>query len=334
MSGALLEVSNLSVTFSSGPGAVAAVRSVSYDVRPGEVLGIVGESGSGKSVSSLAVMNLLPGYATVRGSARFRGEELIGQSDKALSHIRGRRISMIFQDPLSALTPVYTVGDQIAETILVHEARSGSGGGRAAAMARAIELLDLVGIPNARQRARAFPHEFSGGMRQRAMIAMAIANNPDLIIADEPTTALDVTIQAQILDVLRTAREATGAAVEHVVAGVALGFVKQPEVEAGLRDPRHNEEPAVPEVDAAAVHEIPALPGAEEVAAGVAASDAQVFLVKFPNATQMLEHRLANRLRQHRHTIFLTFPVADNDDPLGEINILKPQPQRFRKPQS
>ena len=218
----LLSVSNLSVTFRTDAGTVRAVRSVSYDVRPGELLGIVGESGSGKSVSSLAVMNLLPGSATVTGSARLDGQELIGQPDEALSAVRGKRIAMVFQDPLSALTPVYTVGDQIAEAILVHESI-----GTAAARRRAAELLDVVGIPNAAQRATAFPHEFSGGMRQRVMIAMAIANRPALIIADEPTTALDVTIQAQILDVLQTARTMTGAAIvliTHdlgVIAGVA-----------------------------------------------------------------------------------------------------------------
>jgi peptide/nickel transport system ATP-binding protein len=218
----LLEVAHLSVTFRSEAGAVTAVRGLSYQVRRGEFLGIVGESGSGKSVSSLAVMDLLPPNATVTGSVRLDGQELIGQSDAALSRIRGKKIAMVFQDPLSALTPVYTVGDQLAEAILVHDPMA-----RRAAHDKAVDLLALVGIPNPRQRATAFPHEFSGGMRQRVMIAMAIANDPDLIIADEPTTALDVTIQAQILDVLQTARRATGAAVvliTHdlgVIAGVA-----------------------------------------------------------------------------------------------------------------
>jgi peptide/nickel transport system ATP-binding protein len=217
----LLDVVNLSVTFPSEAGNVTAVRSVSYQVNRGEVLGIVGESGSGKTVSSLAIMNLLPGRAQISGSVRFNGNELLGRSDRELSDIRGKSISMIFQDPLSALTPVYSVGDQIAEAILVHD-----GGDAAAAGRKAIELLDLVGIPNPAQRARAFPHEFSGGMRQRAMIAMAIANNPDLIIADEPTTALDVTIQAQILEVLKTAKEATGAAIVLIThdLGVVAGF--------------------------------------------------------------------------------------------------------------
>jgi peptide/nickel transport system ATP-binding protein len=217
----LLEVTDLSVTFPSEAGDVAAVRKLSYQVAPRQVLGIVGESGSGKSVSSLAVMGLLPRRALVTGSIRFQGQELLGRSDKDMSQIRGKKISMIFQDPLSALTPVYTVGQQIAEAVRIHEDVS-----KQIAAERAIELLDLVGIPNPKQRANAFPHEFSGGMRQRAMIAMAIANDPDLIIADEPTTALDVTIQAQILEVLHTAKDATGAAIIMIThdLGVIAGF--------------------------------------------------------------------------------------------------------------
>ena len=217
----ILDVDNLAVTFRSEGGDVAAVRGVSYQVHTGEVLGVVGESGSGKSVSSLAVMGLLPDNARVTGSVRFHERDLIGLNDRELSEVRGRRISMIFQDPLSALTPVYTVGDQIAEAVLAHNDVT-----RQAAHTRAVELLALAGIPNATKRAAAFPHEFSGGMRQRVMIAMAMANQPDLIIADEPTTALDVTIQAQILDVLRTAKEATGAAVVLIThdLGVVAGF--------------------------------------------------------------------------------------------------------------
>jgi peptide/nickel transport system ATP-binding protein len=217
----LLEVTDLSVTFPSEAGPVTAVRGLSYEVYAGEVLGIVGESGSGKSVSSLAVMGLLPANALVTGSVKVHGQELVGRTDAQLSRIRGRTISMIFQDPLSALTPVYTVGDQLAEAITVHEDVS-----RAVARRRAVDLLGLVGIPRPAQRVNAFPHEFSGGMRQRVMIAMAIANDPDLIIADEPTTALDVTIQAQILSVLHTAKEATGAAIIMIThdLGVIAGF--------------------------------------------------------------------------------------------------------------
>ncbi|MGX7827094.1 ABC transporter ATP-binding protein [Actinokineospora sp. 24-640] len=221
--GPVLRVEDLRVSFPSESGRVRAVRGLSYEVAPGEVLGIVGESGSGKSVSSLAVMGLLPAQARVSGSIRFRGKELLGLGDTELSRVRGRRISMVFQDPLSALTPVYTVGDQIAEALLTH----GRGRvGRQQAAKRAVELLDLVGIPNAAARAKAFPHEFSGGMRQRAVIAIAIANDPDLIIADEPTTALDVTVQAQVLDVLKTAQEVTGAGIVIIThdLGVVAGF--------------------------------------------------------------------------------------------------------------
>ena len=205
----LLEVRNLSVDFPQSSGTVHAVRDISYEVRRGEFLGIVGESGSGKSVSSMAVMGLLPSSAQVSGDILFRGQSLLGMDDRELSQLRGNEISMIFQDPLSALTPVYTVGNQIAEGLLLHD-KSLS---KQAAAARAVELLRIVGIPAPERRVKAFPHEFSGGMRQRVMIAIAIANNPNLIIADEPTTALDVTIQAQILEVLQKAKEITGAAV-------------------------------------------------------------------------------------------------------------------------
>ena len=217
----LLEVNDLSVTFPSESGVVEAVRGLSYRVMPGEVLGIAGESGSGKSVSSLAVMGLLSRRARITGSVRFEGQELLGVGDKEISRIRGGRLAMIFQDPLSALTPVYTIGDQIVEAVRIHQNLS-----KQAATDRMIDLLNLAGIPNPLQRARSFPHEFSGGMRQRVMIAMAIANNPKLIIADEPTTALDVTIQAQILDLLQKAKEVTGAAIVMIThdLGVLAGF--------------------------------------------------------------------------------------------------------------
>lgn len=204
----LLEVSDLRVSFPGEEGRVEAVRGVNYTVGDGEVLAIVGESGSGKSVSSLAVIGLLPDQARVHGSVRLRGRELLGLGDKRMSKLRGSSISMVFQDPLAALTPVYRVGDQVAEALLAHGTMS-----RKEAGERAIELLELVGIADARVRARAFPHEFSGGMRQRVVIAMAIANDPALIICDEPTTALDVTVQAQILALLRKARDITGAGV-------------------------------------------------------------------------------------------------------------------------
>ena len=213
---------NLSVTFPQRKApSVQAVRNISYSIYPGELLGIVGESGSGKSVSSLAVMGLLPDTAIVEGEILFDGTSLLGLNDRELSKIRGSDIAIVFQDPLSALTPVYTIGDQISEALLLHD-RALS---KQAANARAIELLKIVGIPDAARRVRSFPHEFSGGMRQRAMIAMAISNNPRLIIADEPTTALDVTIQAQILEVLEDARRITGAAVSLIThdLGVVAG---------------------------------------------------------------------------------------------------------------
>ncbi|MFD0396947.1 dipeptide ABC transporter ATP-binding protein [Kitasatospora sp. NPDC127121] len=218
----LLAVSDLRVDFAGPHGPVPAVRGVDLTLRRGETLGIVGESGSGKSVTALSVLGLLPKTAGVQGSVRLDGRELVGLPGKELAAIRGRRIAMVFQDPLSAFTPVYRIGDQIAEAVRIHQRVD-----RAAARRRAAELLDLVGIPAPERALDSFPHEFSGGMRQRAMIAMAIANDPDILLADEPTTALDVTIQAQVLDVLRTAQRETGAAlvlVSHdlgVIAGMA-----------------------------------------------------------------------------------------------------------------
>ena len=204
----LLEVTDLRVSFPSEDGRVNAVRGVNLTVGRGEVLALVGESGSGKSVTSTAVMGLLDESAQISGSVRLHGTELLGRDDDYMSKIRGTQVSMVFQDPLSALTPVYTVGAQIVEALQIHNPKMD----HRRAWDRAVELLELVGIPNPEVRARAYPHEFSGGMRQRAVIAIAIANDPNLIIADEPTTALDVTIQAQILDVLRTAQKETAPA--------------------------------------------------------------------------------------------------------------------------
>jgi len=218
---AVLEVRDLSVQFPSENGTVDAVRGVGYRLQRGEVLGIVGESGSGKSVSAMAVLGLLPDTAEVTGSIRLDGRELLGLHDDEMSKIRGKAMAMVFQDPLSALTPVYSIGTQIVEALQIHSEIS-----KEDARTRAVELLDLVGIPDPKRRVDAFPHEFSGGMRQRAMIAMAIANDPAVIIADEPTTALDVTIQAQILDVLKVAKDATGAAIVMIThdLGVVAGF--------------------------------------------------------------------------------------------------------------
>jgi oligopeptide/dipeptide ABC transporter ATP-binding protein len=220
---ALLEVEDLQVRFPTDDGIVHAVRGVSFSLRPREVVGIVGESGSGKSVTSLAIMGLLPSSSRITGSVKFRGRELLGLSDSQLSSVRGKSIAMVFQDPMTSLDPVYRIGVQIAETVRQHD-KSVS---RKGAQARAVDLLKLVGIPNAAERVTAYPHEFSGGMRQRVVIAIAIANQPEVIIADEPTTALDVTVQAQVLEVLKTAQEETGAATVLIThdLGVVAGMV-------------------------------------------------------------------------------------------------------------
>ncbi|MDQ6851526.1 MAG: ABC transporter ATP-binding protein [Actinomycetota bacterium] len=204
---ALLVVENLTVSFPTDDGEVRAVRGVSYTVSAGEAMGIVGESGSGKSVSSMAVMGLLPKTARITGSVRFRGKEILGQKEKDYAKLRGNKIAMIFQDPLTSLNPVYSIGFQIAEAVLAHNDIS-----KDKARERAIELLSIVGIPFPQQRVDSYPHELSGGMRQRVVIAIAMANDPDVIIADEPTTALDVTVQAQVLEALEAARVQTGAA--------------------------------------------------------------------------------------------------------------------------
>lgn len=220
---AVLTVRDLRVNFASEAGTVHAVRGVSFNLRRGETLGIVGESGSGKSVTSMSIMGLLDSNAKISGSIRFHGEELLTKSDEQMSRIRGLGIAMVFQDPLSALTPVYSIGEQMKEALVIHNPKMTESEIRS----RSIELLELVGIPNAEERLKSYPHEFSGGMRQRVVIAMAIANNPDVIIADEPTTALDVTIQAQVLEVLKKAQQETGAAlifITHdlgVIAGTA-----------------------------------------------------------------------------------------------------------------
>jgi oligopeptide/dipeptide ABC transporter ATP-binding protein len=195
----LLQVEDLRVQFWTSRGTVYAVNGISFDIAPGETLGIVGESGCGKSVTALAILGILPRAGRVpTGRAIFEGRDLLGLSDRRLRGIRGREIAMIFQDPMTSLNPVLTIGKQIREELKAH-----FGMGKKEANNRAVELLDRVGIPNARARIKDYPHQFSGGMRQRAMIAMALACKPKLMIADEPTTALDVTIQAQILDLLR-----------------------------------------------------------------------------------------------------------------------------------
>ncbi|MFI9309718.1 ABC transporter ATP-binding protein [Streptomyces triculaminicus] len=243
----LLSVRDLTVTFRTGRGPVRAVDSLAFSVRRGHTLGIVGESGSGKSVTSLAVMGLHTG-AEVTGSIALDGRELVGLAEGELNRLRGRRMAMIFQDPLSSLHPYYTVGEQIAEHHRVH-----FGSRRAAARRRAVEMLGEVGIPEPARRAGEYPHQFSGGMRQRAMIAMALACEPDLLIADEPTTALDVTVQAQILDLIVRLQQDRGLAVvmiTHdlgVIARVAQDVLvmyggraaEQAPVDALFTDPAH-----------------------------------------------------------------------------------------------
>src|SRR3954469_5793138 len=209
MADPLLSVKDLRVSFATEEGVVQAVDGVSFDLAPGEILAVVGESGSGKSVTAMSLMGLTRSpNARFAGTAEFKGTELIEASDDELRKIRGAEIAMIFQDPLTSLNPVMRIGDQIAEQIQAHEEVPD-----AEATERAIELLDRVGIPRARERVRNYPFEFSGGMRQRVMIALALSLDPSILIADEPTTALDVTIQAQILERIRKLRDETGAAV-------------------------------------------------------------------------------------------------------------------------
>jgi peptide/nickel transport system ATP-binding protein len=203
----LLEVRDLAVSFETADGVVQAVRGISFDVERGRTLGIVGESGSGKSVSALTILGLTQG-ASISGSAQFEGRELLTMRADELRAVRGAGIAMIFQDPLSSLHPHYRVGWQIAEMISVHEDMP-----RRQLRKRAIELLGLVGIPRPESRVDDYPHQFSGGMRQRAMIAMALALNPKVLIADEPTTALDVTVQAQIIDLMRRLQAEFGTAI-------------------------------------------------------------------------------------------------------------------------
>ena len=207
---ALLEVNDLSTRFFTPAGVVNAVTDVSFDLREGESLALVGESGCGKSITALSIMRLIPSPPgrIVSGSVRFMGQDLLAQDEEAMRRIRGNQIGMVFQEPMTSLNPVLTIGRQLTESVQTH-----LGWDAAAANARAVELLSLVGIPDAKRRLSAYPHEFSGGMRQRVMLAMALGCNPKLLIADEPTTALDVTIQAQILELIRRAQRDLGVAV-------------------------------------------------------------------------------------------------------------------------
>ncbi|PWR04743.1 ABC transporter ATP-binding protein [Micromonospora acroterricola] len=204
----VLAVRDLSVSFPTETGTVSAVDAVSLDLAPGEIVGMVGESGCGKSVTAMSIAGLLPGSARVSGSVRLNGTELVGSRESALRRVRGKEIAYIFQEPMTSLNPVLTVGRQIGEVLQIHERMS-----RRAARARAVELLTLVGIPSAARRVDNYPHQLSGGMRQRVMIAMAVACGPKVLVADEPTTALDVTVQAGILQVLRDLRDRLGTSI-------------------------------------------------------------------------------------------------------------------------
>jgi peptide/nickel transport system ATP-binding protein len=217
----LLEVKDLRVSFRSRRGTARAVDGLSFSLQSGEVLGVVGESGSGKSVSMMSILKLIRDpNCTVEGQALFKGRDLVTMSEDELRHVRGREISMIFQDSMTSLTPVYTVGWHIAEQLGAHTRIS-----KSAARARAVELLEEVGIPDPHRRVDDYPHQFSGGMRQRAVIAMGLANNPSLLIADEPTTAVDVTTQAQVLDLLRRLRREHGSSI--VLITHDMGVVSQ-----------------------------------------------------------------------------------------------------------
>jgi peptide/nickel transport system ATP-binding protein len=272
----LLDVEHLKVSFQTEEGVVQAVDDVSFKLSRGELVGIVGESGSGKSVTAMTLMGLTRGpNASFSGQVSLQGFDLLSATENDLRRIRGKRIAMIFQDPMTALNPVHRVGEQIVEQIRAHEPIS-----KAAARARAVDLLDRVGIPRAAERARSFPHEFSGGMRQRVMIAMALSCSPEILIADEPTTALDVTIQAQILAEIETLREETGVGVllithdlgviadvaDRVIVMYAGRVVEQGGLDEIFYDPLHPYTwgllGSVPRVDKDRPGRLPTIPGA------------------------------------------------------------------------
>ncbi|TVQ37110.1 MAG: ABC transporter ATP-binding protein [Spirochaetaceae bacterium] len=246
----LLEIRNLQTSFRTEDGTVRAVDNVSFDIRAGEVVGLVGESGCGKTAASLSILQLLPTPPAVieGGEIHFAGRDLLQLTPEQIRRIRGNEIAMIFQEPMTSLNPVYTIGNQLIETIQLHQKLD-----HRAAHARAVEMLKLVGIPRAEEVIHEFPHRFSGGMRQRAMIAMALSCNPRLLIADEPTTALDVTIQAQILELMRELRERIGMSIlfithdlsviaemaDRVVVMYSGKLVEQADVESLFHDPQH-----------------------------------------------------------------------------------------------
>jgi oligopeptide transport system ATP-binding protein len=270
----VLEVGDLSVRFATPEGEVAAVSEVSFAVEEGESVGIVGESGSGKTQAFLAIMGLLAANGRCTGSARFRGRELLGVPRKQLDRIRGVRLAMIFQDPMTSLNPYLRISRQMTEVLIEHR-----GMGEADARTASLRLLDQVGIPDARRRFDLYPHEFSGGMRQRVMIAIALLCQPDLLIADEPSTALDVTVQAQILELLQELRRELGMAIvlithdlgvvaglcERVMVMYAGRIVEQGPIEPIFDDPRHPYTlgllRSMPRLDEQRIAELSAIPG-------------------------------------------------------------------------
>jgi peptide/nickel transport system ATP-binding protein len=272
----LLEVDDLRVSFATEEGVVQAVDGVTFNIERGEVVAIVGESGSGKSVTAMTLMGLTRSpNAKFEGSARIDGRELLTASEKELESVRGAEIAMVFQDPMSSLDPVYKIGDQIVEQIRAHNPEIS----KAAAYDRTVELLERVGIPRARERAKAYPHQFSGGMRQRVMIAMALSCTPELLIADEPTTALDVTIQAQIIRELSQLREETGAGIilvthdlgvvadiaDRIIVMYAGRVVEQGTLDEVFYDPQHPYTwgllGSITRVDRDRSQKLPAIPG-------------------------------------------------------------------------
>ena len=271
---AVLEVDGLSVRFATPEGEVAAVSDLSFAIEEGESVGVVGESGAGKTQAFLSIMGLLARNGRCTGSARFRGQELLGLGAKELNRIRGVRLAMIFQDPMTSLNPYLRISRQMTEVLIEHRGMS-----EADARAASLRLLDQVGIPDARRRFDLYPHEFSGGMRQRVMIAIALLCQPDLLIADEPTTALDVTVQAQILELLQELRRELGMAIvlithdlgvvaglcERVMVMYAGRIVEQGPIEALFEDPRHPYTlgllRSMPRLDERRVAELTAIPG-------------------------------------------------------------------------
>ena len=299
----LLSVRDLRVTFRTRRGQAKAVDGLSFDLAAGEVLGIVGESGSGKSVSMMSILKLIRDRnCTVEGQALFRGQDLVAMSDAQLRAVRGRDVAMVFQDPMTSLTPVYTVGWHITEQLRAHAPMT-----KAAARTRAVELLDEVGIPDPQRRVDDYPHQFSGGMRQRAVIAMGLANNPALLIADEPTTALDVTTQAQVLDLLRRLRRDHGSSIilithdmgvvsqlaDRVLVMYAGRAVEQGPKAEVFRRPRHPYTwgllGSVPRARAPRVRRLPAIPGSPSSALDV--PPGCPFAPRCPHRHEQCDHR-------------------------------------------